>query len=247
MLDPTRPVMLNLSQGIAWDGWIGRGVRSGHPEDYAAYLEGCDMASFSIYPIVHSHSDVSGKLWYVSQGAARLREWSHGNRMTWCMIEASRIGSLHFKPTAEQIRAEAWMAIIHGARGIVYFLHQFQPKYHPSPILEDPELFDGVAKVNEEIHSLASVINSPPADAHPLVESSDEDVPIATMLRRRGGDIYLFAVAMRNARTTATFIVPGVDGGDDVEVLGEDRSLEIAGDAFTDEFKGYQAHLYKID
>ncbi len=31
--DPTRPVMLNLGQGVAWDGWHGRGVRTNHPED----------------------------------------------------------------------------------------------------------------------------------------------------------------------------------------------------------------------
>ena len=29
--DPTRPVMLNLGQGVAWDGWIGRGVRTNKP------------------------------------------------------------------------------------------------------------------------------------------------------------------------------------------------------------------------
>ena len=28
--DPTRPVLLNLGQGVAWDNWIGRGVRRNH-------------------------------------------------------------------------------------------------------------------------------------------------------------------------------------------------------------------------
>src|SRR5205085_3957803 len=44
--DPTRPVLLNLGQGVAWDNWRGRGVRSRHPEDYPQYLKGCDIASF---------------------------------------------------------------------------------------------------------------------------------------------------------------------------------------------------------
>ena len=30
--DPTRPVILNLGQGVAWDGWRGRGVRTNHLE-----------------------------------------------------------------------------------------------------------------------------------------------------------------------------------------------------------------------
>src|ERR1039457_6544454 len=44
--DPSRPVMLNLGQGVAWDGWYGRGVRTNHPEDYPEYLPGCDIVSF---------------------------------------------------------------------------------------------------------------------------------------------------------------------------------------------------------
>jgi hypothetical protein len=29
--DASRPVLLNLGQGVAWDGWHGRGVRTNHP------------------------------------------------------------------------------------------------------------------------------------------------------------------------------------------------------------------------
>jgi len=31
--DPSRPVLLNMGQGVAWDQYIGRGVRRNHPED----------------------------------------------------------------------------------------------------------------------------------------------------------------------------------------------------------------------
>jgi hypothetical protein len=48
--DPSRPVMLNLGQGVAWDGWYGRGSRSNNPEDYPKHIEGSDIASFDIYP-----------------------------------------------------------------------------------------------------------------------------------------------------------------------------------------------------
>lgn len=246
-IDPTRPVMLNLGQGVAWDVWTGRGERTNHPEDYAAYLQGCDMASFDIYPVVASHADIAGNLWYVPYGTARLKEWSHGKRMVWCAIEASRIGNLSVKPTPEQIRSEVWMAIIHGARGIVYFVHQFQPTFHASPILDDPDMFEGVRALNEEIHALAPVINAPQPPQPPRVSSSVEEVPIATMLRRDGDTAYLFAAAIRDGRTTGTFTVPQVDEGATVEVIGENRSLTIAGGGFSDDFAGYQVHLYRID
>jgi hypothetical protein len=60
-VDPSRPVLLNLGQGVAWDQYIGRGVRRNHPEDYAEYVQGCDIASFDIYPACHEHRDVAGK------------------------------------------------------------------------------------------------------------------------------------------------------------------------------------------
>src|SRR5262245_36225376 len=60
--DSTRPVLLNLGQGVAWDGWHGRGTRADHPEDYPKYLRGCDLVSFDIYTAVHSNRAVAGKL-----------------------------------------------------------------------------------------------------------------------------------------------------------------------------------------
>ena len=73
--DPTRPVTLNLGQGVAWDGYYGRGVRTNHPEDYLEYVKGCDIVSFDIYPVVHEKPAVRGKLWYVAEGVRRLIQW----------------------------------------------------------------------------------------------------------------------------------------------------------------------------
>ena len=60
--DASRPVLLNLGQGVAFDQYIGRGVRRNHPEDYPEYIKGCDIASFDIYPAVHRNEEVAGKL-----------------------------------------------------------------------------------------------------------------------------------------------------------------------------------------
>jgi hypothetical protein len=58
--------MVNLGQGVAWDDDIGRGIRRNHPEDYAEYVRGSDLASFDIYPVAHDSPVVAGKLWFVS-------------------------------------------------------------------------------------------------------------------------------------------------------------------------------------
>src|SRR5258706_1588111 len=85
--DPSRPVMLNLGQGVAWDNYIGRGVRRNHPEDYRDYLKGCDIASFDIYPAVHTDPAIAGKLEYVANGVDRLRNWSDQQKPIWNCIE----------------------------------------------------------------------------------------------------------------------------------------------------------------
>ena len=63
---PTRRgrCMLNLGQGVAWDGWYGRGVRTNHPEDYPEYVKGGDIVSFDIYPVNATHKDVKDIFFY---------------------------------------------------------------------------------------------------------------------------------------------------------------------------------------
>ena len=47
--DPqTRPILLNLGQGVANDEWYGRGPGA-KPDDYLTYVKGCDIVSFE-YP-----------------------------------------------------------------------------------------------------------------------------------------------------------------------------------------------------
>src|SRR5437867_477262 len=87
--DSSRPVLLNLGQGVAWDNYIGRGVRRNHPEDYREYGKGCDIASFDIYPVVHDKAEVAGKLEFVAKGVERLSGWAGAGRTVWNCIECT--------------------------------------------------------------------------------------------------------------------------------------------------------------
>ena len=243
--DPDRPVLLNLGQGVAWDGWYGRGVRTNHPEDYREYLKGCDIASFDIYPASHDKEEIAGKLWYVPRGVDRLRNWTDGRKDVWCCIETTRIHNVDRKPTVEEVRSEVWMALIHGAKGIIYFAHQFKPNFIEAGLLADEEMARAVSALNRQIRELAPVLNSPDPEVAGSVASSEEAVPIDFMIRRHDGKTYLFAVAMREGEATATFTLPG-SGDARVEVLGEDRTINAVGGKWEDRFENYQVHLYRI-
>jgi hypothetical protein len=243
--DPTRPVMLNLGQGVAWDGWYGRGLRTNHPEDYPAYLKGCDIASFDIYPVVHDRDEVKGKLWFVPQGVDRLRKWSNDEKIVWNCIECTRISNTQVKPTPRQVETEAWMSIIHGSRGIIYFVHQFKPTFIEAALLEDPEMLAAVTKLNERITSLASVLNSPPL-AGVSVQSSNPQVPVDMTARKSGSTTYVFAVCMRDGATNATISFPDVPSGATAEVLDESRTIQLKAGKSSDRFEPYAVHLYRI-
>jgi hypothetical protein len=244
--DPTRPVLLNLGQGVAYDNYIGRGVRRGHLEDYPQYVKGSDIVSFDIYPVVHEKPEISGKLEYVAKGVERLRNWAGPDRLAWNCIECTHISNVAKKATPEQVRSEVWMALIHGSRGLIYFVHQFKPTFREAALLDDPEMLAGVTAINRRIHELAPALNSQTITNAATVTSSVSDVPIASMMKRRNGVTYLFTVNMRNQPTRGTFAIRDLPAKSTIEVLDESRKVTASNGEWSDEFSGYAVHLYRI-
>ena len=240
--DPSRPVLLNLGQGVAWDRWIGRGVRTNHPEDYPEYVKGCDIASFDIYPACHEHPDVAGKLWFVADGVRRLRTWA-GERPVWNCIECTHVNNPMTKATPQQVKAEVWMSLVRGSRGLIYFCHQFQPRFSEAGLLADAEMAAQIKAVNRQIHELAPVLNSTPVPDGVAVESA---VPVEAMVKRRDGATYVFAVNMRGEATAAAFKVGGLTGRAEAQVLGEERRVDVTDGVFRDAFRPWDVHLYVI-
>ncbi len=244
--DATRPVMLNLGQGVAWDGWYGRGVRTNHPEDYAQYVKGCDIVSFDIYPACHDNPQVAGNLWYVAQGVDRLVKWTEGRKKVWNCIECTRIGNPTKKATPAQVRCEVWMSIIHGSQGLIYFVHEWQPRFNEAALLSDPNMLAAVTTINHRIQALAPVLSSPTISDGLTVTTANADAPIDVLMKRHDGATYIFAVAMRGKPNQATFQVQGLSGNTQVMVLDEDRTIEATAGTFTDAFQPWDVHLYRL-
>ena len=244
--DRSRPVVLNLGQGVAWDGWRGRGVRTNHPEDYPEYAKGSDIVSFDIYPACHRSPEVAGNLWYVARGVKRLRDWTDHKKPVWCCIECTHISNPEARATPHQVRAEVWMALVHGAQGIIYFSHQFEPKFIEAGLLADRQMLAAVTRLNQQIHRLAPVLCRPTVVDVVTVESSNDEVPLATLVKQKGEFLYVFAVAMRDGETRATLRLDGAAPTAEVEVLGEGRNLRAVDGVFADTFHAWDVHLYKI-
>jgi hypothetical protein len=244
--DPTRPVMLNLGQGVAWDGWYGRGIRTNHPEDYPGYIEGCDIASFDIYPACHDRPQVAGKLWFVANGVERLVKWSGGKKIVWNCIECTRIGNETTKATPQQVKAEVWMSIIHGSRGLIYFVHEWKPKFNEAALLSDPEMLKGITEVNQQIHRLAAVINGRPPEGKVTVTTTPSEIPVAILARQGKEALFVFAVNMRGEPANASLTAAGIPKDAKVEVVDEGRTIPSAEGSWKDDFAPWAVHIYRI-
>jgi len=238
--DATRPVYLNVGQGVANDAWVGRGSCSGHNQDYAQYANGADIISFDLYPV---NDKLAIPL--VATGINRLRAAVNDQKPVWNWIECTGINGPSGKPTPAQTKAEVWMSIVHGAMGVGYFVHQFQPTQDVQALLNDPTMKAAVSAINAQIHQLAPVLNTPPITNAATVSTASGGSPVDILVKRQGGALYIFAVSMGSSPAMATFSITG-GAATIAQAIGENRMIGVAGGSFQDAFDGYAVHLYKI-
>jgi hypothetical protein len=138
------------------------------------------------------------------------------------------------------------MSLIEGSRGLIYFVHQFKPTFREAALLDDPEMLAAVTALNRQITELAPVLNSATVRDGATVQSSNAEVPVACMMKRKNGSTYLFALAMRDGKTSATFTLEGFAGDSTATVLGEERTLTVKNGRFSDTFAPWDVHLYEV-
>src|ERR1051325_1557188 len=98
------------------------------------------------------------------------------------------------------------MSLIHGSSGLIYFVHQFKPRFSEASLLQDAELLAGVTAVNKQIQTLAPALKSPTNAGGGAVTS---DSPVDAIAKRQGDSTWVFAVAMREQASKASFTVKG--------------------------------------
>jgi hypothetical protein len=171
-----------------------------------------------------------------------LKRWAKPSQSVWAIIETTRIGHPEKRPRPDQIRAEVWLALVHGARGIGYFVHEFVDGFREDGIFRHPDAVQEVARINRQLAELAPVLNS--EDVLDAVDVLGGD-QIATLIKRSGEVLFVFAVAKGNQPSFPTFRLRGLQRGTAL-VMGEERSIPVVDGAFQDAFAGYGVHLYEI-
>jgi hypothetical protein len=205
---------------------------------YPAYAAKANALGFDVYPLVQACGLGNSSLGLV-YGEQRDLVALAGGRPTFQWIETSeQQGSCGSPVTASTVRAEAWLAIAGGARGLGYFTYAW-PGGGPQSFAVSAEVSTAMAEVNAHIQSLAPILLAP------LVRSvsSPRSDPVKIGARTFGGRTYLIAVNSFDVPVKWSRALPGPSRRR-VTVVGESRAIGAVGGRVTDNFAGLATHIY---
>ncbi len=195
---------------------------------YPEFFERAEVIGFDTYPVEGrcSIAEIDNVYWMQRELVALT-----GGKPTFQWIEAGPMEHCRTNedPTPAVVRAETWLAIAGGARGIGYF-----PDFWAEDIRSEVRL------VNREILSLAPALLAPVAKANWSTES-----PVRVGARRYNGATYIIAVNTSTAPASAAFTVPGL-GGRKLRVFRDGRIVTPLGDLVVDKLPGLGTAVYVV-
>ncbi|WP_250034296.1 DUF4082 domain-containing protein [Paractinoplanes maris] len=146
--------------------------------------------------------------------------------------------------TGEQVAGAVMSSVIHEARGIVYFNHNFGGPCVSQHVLREKcgdAVRPAVTEVNRRITELAPVLNTQSYQwtFNPAVD---------TMLKARDGSYYIFAMPGREGGTgEQTLKLPPGIAGSQAEVMFENRTIPITDGNLHDTFSRESSyHIYRV-
>jgi len=197
---------------------------------YPRFIARADMIGFDLYPLqVWCRRDALGAVYHAQRELAALA----GPRATFQWIEAGRMefcgGRASLDPTPATVRAETWLAIAGGARGVGWFPDHWQP-----PIAK------AVTQVSTEISALAPALLT-----REVAVLTSPSSPVKAGARRLNGATYVIAVNSSLRTVTARLKVPQLRGRR-ATVFGGQRSVPVRNGTIVDRFGPLAARVYVV-
>ena len=225
---------------------------NGSRDRYYDYAQATDVIGFDLYPIYGwcrpdwlyrvgaSHEELVS----IYAPAMPTYQWIECARTSsqWCELDERGEDD---GPYPEEVRNEVWQAIAHGATAIGYFTHSWEcPGYTQFCLTAEQE--SELIRTNGQLTALTEQILSPPYTEQVTVTTSPE-AQVDWIAKSYQGQLYLFAVNVARATTEATFTVSGMVPDTEVVVVDESRTVQAAGESFTDSFDELGVHIYAIE
>ena len=192
---------------------------------YAGFIARAEMIGFDLYTLqnwcrkdaLHAAFDAQAELVALAQG-----------KPTFQWIEAAPMGQCFgLDPSPAIVRAETWLAVAGGARGIGYFPDQWRADVRAE-----------VAKINRDLASLAPALLDEAGTASVAPPSG-----VRVGVRRHNGATYVIAVNPTFSRTSATITVPGL-GTTGLRRYADGRWVTARNGVVRDYFRGLEVKIY---
>ena len=142
--------------------------------------------------------------------------------------------SLHSRePSAAEQVAQTYGTLIAGVTGIYYFTGQPMVQKH----------WEAYIRTNREILSLSDIIFS----LENVTATKILDPSINHMTRKHKGYLYVISVNIEDQPVeTRISMLTGINLSSHVEVLFENREIELKDNSFKDSYKPHQRHVYRV-
>lgn len=255
--DPARAFYANFGKPFA-GGFYRPDPGSTKEADFAKYVSPTTVYSCDFYGMTDPYEKKENHgVWKYGAAVKHSKQFADG-RPVWGFVEVSAPWSksnpdvqMSERMKAEWVKPIVWNMIINGAKGIVYFCHNFLPNESKEDgCLEEAGMAEAMTNANSSIQKYADVILSP--DVAGTTVTTTGAVEVLTMTKKFGGATYVFAMGNGNAsnilgaQVTATITIADKTLKN-ISVENENRDLTITNGAFTDTFAPYEVHIYKIN
>lgn len=242
--DPNRPTYGNFTKAM---------VYAGKNPDLQLYCRNIDITSTDIYGYTdpwEAGGPHSGA-WVYGLGIDRQQEMCPG-KAAWGFVETTRpFSGNNDRVTPDEAEQAVFSVLVHGGRGVEYFIHDFAGGGGEYALLTDAAAVPvktRLASVNSWIATNAPALNAPTVSG--VAVTSSTAVPGTVLPKDVGGKLWMLVQADGNeshpmsGATDLTIKVP-VPDGTVIDVVGEGRSLTVRGGAITDHFGAYQHRVYQ--
>jgi hypothetical protein len=224
---------------------------------YDEFLKTTDITSFDHYPVTGWNQP--GNLPEVGLATRKLASLARPGQPVWTIVEASD-QELSWTPpetpgpTAAEMRAEIWMGIANGAKGIGYFTIAFGAKKKDGfkwNHLTD-EIKAELKRSNAQLTALTGpIVMGDTKKALTVANDATDDKAaeghaIQAIRKEFEGKTYVIAVNVTRKDATPTFTLAEPPTAAEAAVWQENRTVPLKDGAFSDTFKPLEVHVYEI-
>jgi hypothetical protein len=201
------------------------------------YAPSCDLLMPNVYPGFTRGGGVN-RISRPADAMSAARQATNGRKPVWVTPQGHiQNSAYHRAPTYRELRNQAWQAIAHDAKGLIWYRESFIENLAASKI--------GVPYLMREIMGVEEAFRS--RSEHGLLRvAAPDSSSFSTGVKKAGGNLYIILVSLKDSEIDAEFEVEGLNGRE-LLVLSENRHVKAVSGRFLDKFEPYETHVYTTD